>query len=665
MEVAALVRDAQRRLRLASVLGGLAAAFVALAASVSLAGLGWGRPVLGVTVGGLLGTGLVLAALRRATARWTPSSTAAYVEERAPGLDNLLVTATDLTTGVIDASARMRAEVTRQAAARIATLRPQAVAPVAGPAWLLTIIAIGTLAVIWSAWETRDLPRPSQPVPDAGRRLQSILATITPPAYLGRPVAQIEDPEQVTIPAGGRLRLEVRSSTALAWIEESGMSLRPMIGAGDGRFAVEWTPGQTTAVVVAAGEAGARADESRLLQIVVAADESPRVAITEPGRDLAFGTSSAAVDVSIDANDAEGLQAVRLAYVRMSGSGEAFAFNEGQVPVTLERLDARHWRGRARLSLASLRLEESDSVVYRALVRDTNPAADWVSSDAFTIDVGRRVEFASAGFAVPDEEGRYGLSQQMVIVKTERLQADRRDPSPELWTERSRLLAMEQRMVRAEVVFLSGGEVADEVEEAAQSHELQEGRLENAGRGEMLKAINDMSRAEAFLNGGDTVRALVAERAALVALQKAFDRRRYFLRTMAERSRIDPTRRLTGDRARAQSRTRDGRIETNATLVGLRGLMRDLADVAERGEPAPVGLIARVASVDPSAGEWRRQAARLAAAASPAERQEAARAAMARLTAVGRERSGQSAPVPVLSALRGWWAEERREDSRP
>ena len=102
-------------------------------------------------------------------------------------------------------------------------------------------------------------------------------------------------------------------------------------------------------------------------------------------------------------------------------------------------------------------------------------------------------------------------------------------------------------MIRAEVVFLSGGEIQDELEEAEQSHELQEGRLENAGRAEMLKAINEMSRAEALLNGEDTARALVSERAALAALQRAFDRQRYFLRTMAERSRIDPARRLTGD----------------------------------------------------------------------------------------------------------------------
>ena len=111
-------------------------------------------------------------------------------------------------------------------------------------------------------------------------------------------------------------------------------------------------------------------------------------------------------------------------------------------------------------------------------------------------------------------------------------------------------------MVRAEVVFLGGGEVADEVEEAASSNELTEGRLQNTGRAEMLRAINAMSRAEAELNGGRASEALVFERAALAALERAFDRRRYFLRTLSERTRIDPARRLTGDLTGARSWTR-------------------------------------------------------------------------------------------------------------
>ena len=50
----------------------------------------------------------------------------------------------------------------------------------------------------------------------------------------------------------------------------------------------------------------------------------------------------------------------------------------------------------------------------------------------------------------------------------------------------------------------------------------------------MLRAINFMSRAEAELNAGRAVEALVLEREALKALERAFDRRRYFLRTLPE-----------------------------------------------------------------------------------------------------------------------------------
>jgi hypothetical protein len=314
--------------------------------------------------------------------------------------------------------------------------------------------------------------------------------------------------------------------------------------------------------------------------------------------------------------------------------------------------------------LSALKLEDGDSLVYRAQVCDSNPSGDWVSSDAFTIDIGKRLEFAGAGFAVPDEDRRYAISQQMVIVKTERLHATRGQTSPDSWAQQSRGLAVEQRMVRAEVVFLSGGEVADEVEEAEQSHELQEGRLENAGRAEMLRAINDMSRAEAHLNAGDTARALVSERAALAALQRAFDRRRYFLRTLGERSRIDPTRRLSGDRTGVESHSRSQAVNGSAAAGELRMLLTELARVGQGDEGVPAPLIARLASINPSVAEWRQLAATLVAATTLDARREAARAAMARLSSHGREGSGASAPAPEVSALRGWWSEERREGGR-
>jgi len=665
MAVTALVGAAQRRLRLGVLLEGVAAGVLAVAASVAVLGLVGQAPGWGAVVGVVMAAGLVIAAARRAARQWTPLATALHIEARAGGLDNLVVTAIALDAGAAQATEPMRAEVLRHAEARATAVEPGVVAPLARPAWLALVATGGALAVVWAAFSVPGA------MPDAATGgapampLRSIRATVTPPAYLGLPSRSIDDPQQMTLPAGAQLRLEVLAAATLAWLEEPERPVRPLASAGDGAFLLEWTPEVTHAVVVAVGDSAGQARQSRLVDVVVVPDQSPRVRIVEPGKDLAFLAPSGVVDVAIEASDAERVDGVRVAYVKMSGSGESFAFAEGEAPVTVERTSPQLWRGRARLSLGALALEDGDSLVYRALVRDSNPDADWVSSDAFTIDVGKRLEFAGAGFAVPDEDRRYAISQQMVIVKTERLLAERGQLGAEAWTERSRMLAIEQRMVRAEVVFLSGGEVQDEVEEAAHSHELQEGRLENAGRAEMLRAINEMSRAEARLNAGDASGALVFERNALAALQRAFDRRRYFLRTLAERSRIDPTRRLTGDRASAQSRARTTAGEPADPGARARQLLRDLAALVDTGGTASPALLARLAAVDTAEGEWRQLASSLASATTREERLRAADAAMARVAASAWAAAESPGPAVEVSELRGWWREERRMGSPP
>jgi hypothetical protein len=89
--------------------------------------------------------------------------------------------------------------------------------------------------------------------------------------------------------------------------------------------------------------------------------------------------------------------------------------------------------------------------------------------------------------------------------------------------------------------------VEDEEEEAAHSHEIQEGRLENTARQEVSRAVDHMSRAEAALAAVDTKSALQQARLAVGALQRAFGRNRYLLRTLPVRSRVDPSRRLSGE----------------------------------------------------------------------------------------------------------------------
>jgi hypothetical protein len=135
----------------------------------------------------------------------------------------------------------------------------------------------------------------------------------------------------------------------------------------------------------------------------------------------------------------------------------------------------------------------------------------------------------------------------MLIVKTGRLHQRRGSLTSEALVEASQDLAVEQRMIRSELIFMLGGEIEDEEVEAEQSTELQEGRLANRGQRDLRAATVAMSQAEKLLTGADTSAALKAERAAVVALQRAFSRERYILRALATRSQLDLSRRLTGD----------------------------------------------------------------------------------------------------------------------
>ena len=92
---------------------------------------------------------------------------------------------------------------------------------------------------------------------------------------------------------------------------------------------------------------------------------------------------------------------------------------------------------------------------------------------------GSRPDAAGGGEDV-DPEQRQAISQQMVIVRTERLERSRRRAARV--RHQAQGPAIEQRMVRAEFVVLMGGEVQDEIEEGPRPTTWSEGRLPTKGR---------------------------------------------------------------------------------------------------------------------------------------------------------------------------------------
>src|SRR5262249_7117620 len=162
-------------------------------------------------------------------------------------------------------------------------------------------------------------------------------------------------------------------------------------------------------------------------------------------------------------------------------------------------------------------------------------------------EISKLAAASGDAFTVQKEETRYALSQQMLIIKTERLEQKRAAMADAEFKDAALNLAVEQRMIRAEFVFMLGGEIQDEDVEAEQSSELQEGRLQNRGQRDLRAATVAMSQAEKLLTGASTREALTAERTAVAALQRAFSRDRYILRALGSRTELDASRRLTGN----------------------------------------------------------------------------------------------------------------------
>ena len=538
---------------------------------------------------------------------------ARLIEGRFGTLDNLVVTAAELRARPREVRAEIGDEIDRQAAERIRAVDPSDVVPLAPPMAVAAAVLVGCglLAGADGNLVKQRIAAVSSPQPDRGRA-SVLVVKITPPPYTRRENEVLENPLQVAVIAGSRVQ-----------IESAGATLRDMVAVESA--ALEFQSGGDT----------------RFLSLIVVPDTPPLLRVVTPGKDTAVAEPKGRVPIAIESRDDLGLSSLVLRYTKASGGGENVSFSEGDVPLRINRASDQHWQAEASLALDTLGLADGDIVVYRAIARDTNPNGTPVQSDQYLIEIGKNAAIADAGFSLPTEEKKYAISQQMVIYKTEQLLAARlrqgsgeASPAEGAFLEQSRNIAMEQRMVRAEVVFLGGGEVEDEVEEAAKSDELTEGRLQNTGRAEMLRAINAMSRAEAQLNDGRAREALPIEREALAHLERALDRRRFFLRTLPDRSRIDTARRLTGARGDARSWNRgqrehpvgDGRDQ-------LRVAMRALRFFAANPDGVNASLAAPIAAIDPASRELQNAAVAIAAASTDAARIEAVQAAMKAVTA--------------------------------
>lgn len=418
---------------------------------------------------------------------------------------------------------------------------------------------------------------------------------VTPPAYARRPLARLGHVDKIDALAGSRVDVSFTGwrSGARARLGETVIPV-----AGTSASAVVSLVASASDVLLVEDEAGTiRAT----LTLVVVPDAAPAVRITAPAADLRRAEPVGAVSIAVVGRDDLGLRDLRLRFTKVSGSGESFTFEDGEWPLRIGKTSSTEWTGSFTLDLATAGLGPGDSIAYHAVAHDARVGPEGAAeSERFLIEITRPGALAAGDFSLPEPEDRFALSQRMVIQLTERLLEQRPRMTADAFAQEAQTLAMAQRRVKAEFIFMLGGEVEDEFEEAAHSHEVEAGRLDNQGQGELMDAVRQMSLAETRLTGGSVREALTYEYKALAALQAAFGKARYFMRTLPTPIQIDAGRRLQGDRSTAASSRWPSSPVPDATRTEAMAL---LAEIETRGVSL-LPLLPRLVALDRGNGDW-------------------------------------------------------------
>jgi hypothetical protein len=550
---------------------------------------------------------------------------ATAIERRDGRFKNVLITADEILAGRLGVTDYVATRVTSDAAAVSARVDLRTVIPLKRAAVIAatSIVIWGLLVVLLLRWAG------STSSVDSVRQEQAshpqtvawhVNVTIVPPAYSGQQTVTLVDPDRVEALEGSALHLRVEGAAALR--ARTSTSTRVFTPRDDSIQTAVVTLNESGYVAVEPADATTGGTMTRLIAVTVVPDRAPVPVVTVPGKDLLLPDVNRSVGVAGSAADDIGLTRLELRFTTISGSGEQFDFKEGAAAIAIERDSAVRWRASGNLPLRSLGLEPGDTVIYRFVAFDGRGTAG--ASDTYMVEIAAPGHPTLAGFELPPDRDRYAISQQMILLKVERLHARRASLTAEALTEEAQSIAAEQRTVRATFTFLMGGEVQDEEEEAAHAHEIEEGRLENAARRDMLEAVRHMTIVETRLMTPDTGGAIPPARAAVQALERAFGRRRYFLRTLPVRSRIDPSRRLSGklDEAHDSSRSADSGEEPPQASAARRASADLVALTAQFAQPSTIPatdaarLLSRAAervlALDPSSGDLQAAALRLA-----------------------------------------------------
>ena len=447
---------------------------------------------------------------------------------------------------------------------------------------------------------------------------------IVPPNYAGLRVFDGGDAESVRALAGSRLELvgsgEVPLSSSARILTDSSTTAAHIAALAT---ASGWQ--MTVATVASPTELRVtRGSVARLLLIDGYADSIPRVDLKLPARDSVLRRATGALPLDATLHDDLGLASAAFELIVSSGEGERFTVRTVRVGARTyaHRRDAniRDAVLRVVLNLDSLLLGPGDIIHLRAVARDAHPAAshEMGTSETRSFRIARVAEYDSIDVepAPPPEVDKSLMSQRMLLLLTEKLDARRLRLARPVLLDESSKLARDQvrlRLAVGDVVFqrLGGASSAAHADGAADNSGPPVGKADLLAEEEgddspvvainkpLLEAYNAMWDAGRALEQGDTKGAMPHMKVALAAIERSRAASRLYLRGKSPTVIVDLAKvRLTGrDTGITNARTARGTLSVKSALRETRLLAAAVLAVRNASDARDSIAVLRLESV--------------------------------------------------------------------
>ena len=415
-----------------------------------------------------------------------------------------------------------------------------------GPAWPwagLARLGVALALLLLALW----LPAPSRPasVPPNAASLATlaVTASLTPPPYTGCPTVPLVLP----LVQGLRhslVQLQVRTTAQrLSWAENGRAPQLLMVEGGQATLAFPLEESGSLRLAVEGD------GPVVVLQLEAQTDAPPRVTLLAPAADSKVQHAPGRLVLRASAEDDVRVAALGFRWTLAQGQGEGRRFGNGVVAGHLTK-EGRRAEATDQLQPAALGMRAGDTLVVWAEASDDNPLdgpgqgrseARLLTWEEALVDVSTPGAGARLPPPAAEPTERELLAQTQGLLHASAHGAARRARSAEL--------AEVQRHIRESFGFFLQQESKTGLELDVDEAEVAESG-QASGRRLLAKAVSEMWTAEAELALGRPAAALAPERAAVKALDAAFQSQRLALPPPRPPDKpVDEGRRLSGAQA--------------------------------------------------------------------------------------------------------------------